>query len=707
MTTTASPSGGDVGRAASDLPLLAAIGNPNTGKSTLFNALTGLSQKVGNFPGVTVEYVVGRTVCDGLPVSIVDLPGTYSLSAQSPDEAVAVDVLLGRVPDVPPPSAVLVVLDGTNLRRNLFLASQILEIGIPAVVALTMTDLLVPSGITLDIAALEARLGCPVVPLAGADAAGLERLKQALAATVRNPRVPALAITPTLRAAARELAGVLAPQVTAAWHPVEVERALIDRGGPMEQRLVAQGGPGTQALLDSARLAAGQGRDLATLEARDRYSWINRVVGEVERRAPPRRRFRDTLDRTLNHPLYGALVFLFAMAVVFQAVFAGAAPLMNAIDGGIAHIGESLRAHLPDSLFTGFLIDGVLAGVGSVVVFLPQILILFAFIIFLEDSGYMPRAAFLVDRLMRWCGLSGQSFIPMLSSFACAVPGVMGTRVIGNPHDRLATILAAPFMTCSARLPVYTLLIAAFVPARSWFGGIVNLQGLVLLAFYLLGLIGAVLTAFLIKRVFYRGGTSRFLLEMPPYRWPTIRALTAKLLARALIFLRRAGTVIFLVSLVVWGLATFPRQSGLAPSAQLEQSFLGQMSHEVAPAFAPLGWDWKVTAAVIASFPAREVVIAVLGTLYAVEDDSGDPEATLIGRIRAAQHADGSPVFTLPMALGLMVFYALCLQCVSTMAVMRRETGSWRWPAFAWVYMTSLGYLGALACFQLGSAFTR
>jgi ferrous iron transport protein B len=405
--------------------------------------------------------------------------------------------------------------------------------------------------------------------------------------------------------------------------------------------------------------------------------------------------------------LYGALVFLLAMAVVYKAVFAGAAPMMDAIDGSIAGLGKILRARLPDSLLAGFLVDGVLAGVGSVVVFLPQILILFAFIIVLEDTGYMPRAAFLVDRLMRWCGLSGQSFIPMLSSFACAVPGVMGTRVIANPQDRLATILAAPFMTCSARLPVYTLLIAAFVPAHSWLGGFVNLQGLVLLAFYTLGLLGAVLTAFLIKRVFYRGGTSRFLLEMPPYRWPTLRALSTKLLARALIFLRRAGTVILLVSMLVWGLATFPRHPAATPTVQLEQSYLGQMSHGIAPAFAPLGWDWKVTAAVIASFPAREVVIAVLGTLFAVGDDDTDPQATLIGRIREARRADGSQVFTVPMALGLMIFYALCLQCISTMAVMRRETGSWRWPAFAWVYMTGLGYLGALACFQLGTALAR
>jgi ferrous iron transport protein B len=684
--------------------VLVTLGNPNTGKSTLFNALTGLKQKVGNFPGVTVEHLLGRTEIGGQIVQVVDLPGTYSLSAQSPDEIVAVDVLLGHREEVGQPSMVLIVLDATNLRRNLFLASQVLELGLPTVIALTMTDMLDASGVTLDVTALESLLECPVVPLAVTRGQGLEPLKGALATMLAEPKPHPLALNRPLREASTALAASLSAGLAGhPLHPVEVERALTDKGGYAEQRLLERCGPTAAEALASTRQAVGQGRDLATLEARERYLWINRIVAQVEKRSPRQRTWRDGVDVLLNHPLYGALFFLLAMAVVFQSVFAWATPLMDAIDGATVALGETVRTYLGDGLWASFVIDGVIAGVGSVVIFLPQILILFAFIIVLEDSGYMSRAAFLVDRLMRWCGLSGQSFIPMLSSFACAVPGIMGTRVIGNPRDRLATILAAPFMTCSARLPVYTLLISAFVPQKTWLGGLLNLQGLVLLAFYLLGLFGAVFTAFLIKRVLYRGPVTRFLLEMPPYRWPNPRSVLIKLVARAGIFLRRAGTLIFLVALLVWGLASFPQRPEASPLAQLEQSYLGQMSHQVAPVFAPLGWDWKVTAAVIASFPAREVVIAVLGTLYAVETDDESAEASLIGRIRASTHADGSPVFTLPMALGLMVFYALCLQCVSTLAVIRRETASWRWPVLAWTYMSGLGYLGALLCFRLGS----
>ena len=320
----------------------------------------------------------------------------------------------------------------------------------------------------------------------------------------------------------------------------------------------------------------------------------------------------------------------------------------------------------------------------------------------LEDSGYMARAAFLMDRVMRGLGLSGQSFIPMLSSFACAVPGIMGTRIIANRHDRLATILAAPFMTCSARLPVYSLLIAAFVPDQRYLGGLLNLQGLVLFALYLLGIVGAAVTAWLVSQLYRSRTRSRFLLEMPPYRMPNARAVAAKLLSRALIFLQRAGTIIFAVALIIWALASFPRTDGMAVAPALPDSYLGRTSLVVAPVFAPLGWDWKVTAAVLASFPAREVVIAALGTIYAVDTETADGIDTLSGRIRAARHADGSPVYTLPMVLGLLVFYAFCLQCASTMAVMRRETGTWRWPLAAWCYMTGLGYAGAFAVYRGG-----
>ena len=393
------------------------------------------------------------------------------------------------------------------------------------------------------------------------------------------------------------------------------------------------------------------------------------------------------------------------MAIVFQAVFAWATPLMDLIDSGTAVLGSAVAAQLGDGAFASLISDGVIAGVGSVIIFLPQIMILFVFIILLEDSGYLARAAYLMDRAMRSVGLSGQSIIPMISSFACAVPGIMATRVIPNRRDRIATILAAPFMTCSARLPIYALLIAAFVPAQDV--GFLNLQGLVLFGLYIFGIIGGILTALLIRKTALRGPKPPFALMLPEFRRPNLQTVLIQLYGRAKVFLYRAGTVIFAVAVVVWALAYYPRATDIDPmltdnqaaAAQLEQSWLGRAGKSVEPVFEPLGWDWRVSAAVIAGFPAREVVVAVLGTVYAVGDDAD--EASLTERLRAATWPDGRLVFTLPMVLGLLIFYACCLQCAATLAVIRRETNTWRWPIFAWVYMTAIGYVGALLTYQL------
>ena len=691
-----------------DTAVVVTIGNPNTGKSTLFNALTGLRQHVGNYPGVTVEQVSGRADLGPFSVRLVDVPGTYSLAASSPDEIIAVDVLAGEVVDLPRPAAVIIVADATNLRRNLFLVTQVLEAGVPAVLALNMIDRLADGGIEIDVDELGRRLGIPVVPVVAAQGRGLDALKAALVRALREPQPAAFTINPALDQAVDALHDELGP---APEHDrrLELRRALIDVGGYAEQRVLRRHGEAVRARLEAARQAAGAGRNLATLEARDRYSFIHNLLTGVETRGEaPRQRARDLADRLLNHPVIGTAIFVLVMALVFQSVFAWAGPLVDGIDYLSGSLGDAVRGVLGTGIIGSFVADGVIAGVGSVVVFLPQIVILFAFIILLEDSGYMARAAFLMDRVMRGLGLSGQSFIPMLSSFACAVPGIMGTRIIANRHDRLATIMAAPFMTCSARLPVYSLLIAAFIPDQRYLGGVLNLQGLVLLALYLLGIVGAAFTAWLISRLYWSRVKSRFMLEMPPYRMPNMRAVGAKLLSRALIFLRRAGTIIFAVALVIWILAAFPRTgadtngTGFSAPVEISESYLGRMSHVVAPLFAPLGWDWKVTAAVLASFPAREVVIAALGTIYAVDTADDGATSTLTSRIQSARHADGSLVYTLPMVLGLLVFYAFCLQCASTMAVMRRETGTWRWPLAAWFYMTGLGYLGAFAVFRIG-----
>jgi len=703
---------------------IAVVGNPNSGKSTLFNRLTGLRQSTANSPGVTVEKHVGIARLGDVALELVDLPGTFSLSAHSLEERIAVDVVMGRMPGVRKPAGILAVVAMNNLYQGLFLVGQLVELGLPVVVALTMSDAAQAAGLSVDVEKLSAHLGgatvCPVVATTGH---GVQALRRALAALPAAPAPSVAPFWPELREAARALA-----TRAAALQPVEIERALID--GVDGPAVALAGDEGFAAAMRAARARLFNGYPPLAEEAQRRYTWVRGVLADVQSGTPRYRTWGARIAAWLNRPVPGTIGLFVVMAVVFQAVFAWATPLMDAIDAATAATGAWLTATLPPGALTSLLADGVVAGVGSVVVFLPQIMILFLFIIVLEDSGYLARAAYLMDRVMRSVGLSGQSIIPMISSFACAVPGIMATRVIPNRRDRIATILAAPFMTCSARLPVYALLIAAFVPATAvgWF----NLQGLVLFGLYLLGIVAGVLTALLMRKTALRGPKPPFALMLPEFRRPNLRTVAIQLLGRARVFLRRAGTVIFTVAVVVWALAYYPRSEAVetelaaslaqaeatltgealdaartdlanaAAAAQLEQSWLGRAGKLVAPAFRPLGWDWKVSAAVIAGFPAREVVIAVLGTVYAVGDEASDE--TLSGRLHAATWPDGAPVYTLPMVCGLLVFYAWCLQCAATLAVIRRETNSWRWPVFAWTYMTAMGYLGALFVYQLGSA---
>lgn len=690
-------------------PVVVTIGNPNTGKSTLFNSLTGLRQQVSNFPGVTVEQVSGAAKVGHTEVTLVDVPGTYSLTAQSPDEIIAVDVLEGNITGLPRPDLVIIVVDATNLRRNLFLATQVLEAEIPVIVALNMVDRLEACGITIDIAELENKLGVKVVPVSAARGIGIDELGIEIESSLVAKRAPSLKVSPKIELAMTELVKNLSKKNIFA-NNIELRRAFIDKDSHADKRLTERyGEPFTGETL-RLRNSIGNGRSIAAIEARDRYSWINSILRDIEsiKSVQGSSVFR-LVDRAFNHPLIGSLLFILIMGVVFQAVFAWSAPLIDGISELTGRLSVKAEDVIGPSLLGSFVSNGIIGGVGSVIVFLPQILILFAFIIVLEDSGYISRAAFLMDKLMRGMGLSGQSFIPMLSSFACAIPGIMGTRIIADKHDRLATILAAPFMTCAARLPVYSLLIGAFIPNHHIFGGIIYLQGLVLLGLYILGIVGGALTAWLISRMFWKRTKSGFLLEMPPYRLPSLRSISLKLWSRATTFLKRAGTIIFAVSLVIWLLASFPQSSQNTETINdgtptLADSYLGKMSRTVAPLFIPLGWDWKVTAAVIASFPAREVVIAALGTIYSVDTEADEELTTLSEKIQAETHADGRPVYTIPMVLGLLIFYALCLQCMATVAVIKKETGSWGWASFSWVYMTGLGYIGALLVYQIGTS---
>jgi len=716
----------NIGVSGHPVASIAVVGNPNSGKSTLFNRLTGLRQRIANYPGVTVEKHIGTLKVGDISIELVDLPGTHALSAHSLEEQIVVDVIFGRMQGTRSPDGILAVIDATNLYQGLFLVQQLLELERPVVVAVTMADAAQASGLRIDFERLSKHLGgidvCPVVATTGQ---GVDRLRAAIVEMSSKPPPKPVAAWPELT----EAANGLCESATEPLRIAEVLRLLVDGATSSNEAVLAALGRDGAGRVNELRNRLFGFEPALAKEARIRYRWVREVLTDVQQRLPPIYTWQSRLKTWINRPFPGTLGLFVVMAIVFQAVFAWATPIMDRIDQGTVFLGGIAASLLGGGAVSSLIADGVIGGVGSVIIFLPQILILFLFIIVLEDSGYLARAAYLMDRAMRSVGLSGQSIIPMISSFACAVPGIMATRVIPDRRDRIATILAAPFMTCSARLPVYALLIGAFVPTGTV--GFVNLQGLVLFGLYLFGIVAGILTALLLKKSALRGPKPPFALMLPEFRRPNLRTVLMQLLGRAKIFLHRAGTVIFTVAVIVWALAYFPRSDdvepmriterqaaeqtftgteleaalagidNLAAARQLEQSYLGRAGHFVEPAFAPLGWDWRVSSAVIAGFPAREVVVAVLGTVYAVGDTAD--ESRLSQRLKNATWPDGRPVFTLPMVIGLLIFYACCLQCAATLAVIRRETNTWRWPVFAWAYMTTIGYVGALLAFQLGS----
>lgn len=735
---------------------IALVGNPNTGKSTLFNALTGVHQRVGNFPGVTVEKKTGRFAHQGRHFLVVDLPGTYSLAPRSPDEMVTVDVLLGRQADVPAPEAVLCIVDASNLERNLYLVSQVLELGRPTVLALNMTDVAEKKGQRLDLARLQAQLGVPVVAIQAHRGLGLTELKQALAAAVEADSAPRLSPFPAcFQQEVASLEQTLRETSSVAWPRYLVERLLLDTSGYL-------GANGALAAIHGAldgQLAAARGRLAAAgypvpaVEALARYGWVGEVLdGVVARPAGQARDWSDRIDQIVTHKLWGTLIFAALVLVVFQSIFTWAGPAMDAIETVVARVGDAASAAIAPGALQSLVVDGVVAGVGGVLVFLPQILLLFFFIAVLEDCGYMARTAYLMDKLMARVGLSGKSFIPLLSSFACAVPGIMAARVIENRRDRLVTILVAPLMSCSARLPVYILMIGAFIPPTLYLGGWIGLQGLVMFAMYSLGVVAAVIVSWLLHKTLLKGEAPPFVLELPTYKWPSLRNVLLRMWERGWAFVRQAGTLIFAVAIVVWAAAYFPRPAGIeaqvreqyarqfdeltteiaetraageptdeleatlaeleadvdnhVAGAYIQQSFLGRIGQAIEPVVRPLGWDWRIGCAVVASFPAREVVISTLGVIYNLGADQ-DAESRSLQEILRSATWPGTDrrVFNVPVALSVMVFFALCAQCAATLAVIRRETNSWGWPVFAFAYMTALAYVGALVTYQVGTRF--
>ncbi len=714
-------------RAADDPFVVAVIGNPNTGKTTLFNALTGLKQRTGNYAGVTVDSAIGNFEVDGDAFLLVDLPGSYSLSPRAPDELVAVRALIGRAA-ASRPDVVLCILDATNLDRNLYLLSQLLDSGLPVVVALTMVDVAKREGIRVDYRALAANLGAPVVPIHAAKRQGISQLRSALRSQAAAARGAAVRVS--FPAEVETAVGELAQRISSAPGPRRdfiALRLLLDVDGFLARELADELPAEAITYAAEARRRLAQ-QDIAVpgIEIDRRYAWIDSVLedslasGDGARFVWTRR-----IDAIVTHKLWGTLIFLVGMALVFQAIFTWAAPFMDLIDGAFGALGDAVGATLPEGALRSLVVDGVIGGAGAVVVFVPQIAILFALITFMEDSGYLARAAFLMDRVMASFGLSGRSFIPMLSSFACAVPGIMSARVIESRRDRLVTIMIAPLMSCSARLPVYVLFIAAFIPART-VAGFIGLQGLTLFSMYMVGLVVAPLVALLLKRTTLRGPQVPFLMELPPYKVPSWRVVLFRVYDRSLAFVRRAGTIILATAILIWALSYFPRQPEVAArydalragvtsesalvdldraeaAEQLRGSFLGRAGIAIEPLVEPLGWDWRIGMATLASFPAREIIIAALGTIYSLGDGQDEGSVELRTTLQAATWPDGRPIYTPAVALSVMVFFALCSQCAATLATMRRETGSWGPPIATFVYMTSLAYVAALLVYQVGS----
>ena len=717
---------------------LVLTGNPNCGKTTLFNALTGLRAKVGNYAGVTVERKEGRLLgaAPELNVRVLDLPGTYSLSPQSLDEQISRDVLLNRLPELPAPSLIVVVVDASNLQRNLYYATQVIELGYPTVIALNMVDVAENNGHRIDPAKLAEELGVPVAPIIASESQGVPELRQKMISALTEPpsveprrfcKLPELfaqeaaAIARLLAETFEERQAQAAAEAllilsnekalasSAQHYPAKVQAAVAASREKLQQAGVDWRG----AAIESRYLRIAGVQEAATLEM-----------------APPGETLSDRLDRVLTHKVWGTLIFVAIMALMFQSIFTFAHLPMDALQAGVDWLGGAVSSLIPPGDLNSLIGDGIIAGVGAVIVFLPQILLLFLFIGFLEDTGYMARAAFLMDRLMSKVGLHGKSFIPMLSSFACAIPGIMATRTIESPKDRLVTILVSPLMSCSARLPVYALLIGACIPNITVLG-FFKLPGLTMLSMYLLGIVVALLMAWLFKKTLLKGETPLLIMELPPYKMPLLRVVLRHMWDRSKLFLRRAGTVILGINILLWFLATYPRNAATSQDfaakraglqtqpasaqqlaaldneeagAKLRYSFAGHLGRLIEPVIAPLGFDWKMGIGIVTSFAAREVFVSTMATVYNVGkyDRSESSMKSLAKTLKAQTLPDGTPVYTPLRAVTLMVFYVFALQCVSTVAIVRRETNSWKWPFFQWVYMGLLAWGLAFLTYHVG-----
>jgi ferrous iron transport protein B len=706
---------------------VALAGNPNTGKTSLFNRLTGSNARVGNYPGVTVEREIGRWALDVGPVEVMDVPGAYSLASRSAEEQVAMRAIFGLDGEVRP-SAVIVVIDATQLVRNLYFALQLIEAGVPIVLALNLMDIARAQGQAPDPVRVSDALGVPVVGVSANTGEGLPALAAAVSRVLATPdegrarpmwRYPhalekdlgrlSTLVTSTDGSADRPREA----RALAIWALLSVEDGdeLIDVPGAVRQEV---------ATLRAA--ATAQGRDLDAEIIGARYQWLDGLG--LARSPDSTVSFTDKVDRWLLHPVFGLAAFLLVMGVLFQALFAWSDPFIGLIESGFSWLGESTRAVVPPGLVADFLVDGLINGFGSVLVFLPQILMLFAMLGFLEDSGYMARVAYLVDRGMKAVGLHGRAFVPMLSGYACAVPAIMATRTLERRRDRLLTMMVVPLMSCSARLPVYTLIIASLFPVNGRFLWVFPVQGAMMVFMYVFSTLMALIAAAVLGKTLLRGPKVPLLLELPPYRLPSWSSVFRQMWLRARMFVTEAGTVILGCTVVLWVLLSFPKETlkdydALRAGASdevvatldaeedgelLRNSYGGRLGQAIEPLIAPLGFDWKIGVGLVGAFAAREVFVSTMGVVYGIGSDTDEQSLPLRDRIRAERHPDGSAIYTPLTGLSLMVFFALSAQCMSTLAVVKRESRSWRWPMFLFAYMTVLAWVASFVVYQGGRA---
>lgn len=724
-------------------PRIALAGNPNAGKTSIFNRLTGSTQKVGNYPGITVERHAGRlTLARSGEVEVLDVPGTYSLSSRSEEEQLATQAIVG-LPPLERPDLVVVVVDATQLLRNLYLALQVIETDVPVVIALNMVDLLEQGGQKVDAEALSAACGVPVVPVSGLRGTGLDHLSAAVDEVLTrddgSAAVELWAASGPLSEDIDAVRGTLPESWSGQENPTREDRrarslalwALLSVDEDDELRDVPTAV--RDCVLERRRAAEEAGREIESEIIRARYAWIDEhCTPALSSTAPKRKSLTGRLDAVMLNPVAGLLLFLAAMTVVFRSLFSWADPMIGWVEAGFGLLSEGVVTVMPESILRDFITEGLIAGVGGVVVFLPQILLLFLFIGLMEDTGYMARVAFLMDRVMKMVGLHGRAFVPMLSGFACAVPAILATRTMERRRDRMLTMMVVPLMSCSARLPVYTLLIAALYDPEQTILGFMSVQSALLVAMYLFSTLIALVAAAVLGRTVFKGPQVPLILELPPYRLPQWRSVLRMMFSRSAVFLREAGGVILVCTIALWALLSFPQEPALdvdygAQRAEAEQTLSGdalaerfeaidaaeagevfrksygaRLGKSIEPSIEPLGFDWKIGIGLIGAFAAREVFVSTMGVVYGVSEEADEGSVPLREQIRGETWEDGRAVYTPLVGLSLMIFFALACQCMSTLAAVYRETGTWRWPVFMFVYMTGLAWIASFLVFQGG-----